>query len=66
MKPNPDLDVPCLTTHVMDSLLNFLVVAGGALAAAALGVMCGFTLLVWFAGCEPEDETETWRRADER
>ena len=49
----------------MTTLVNFVLILGGLIAAAAVGVMCVVVLFVWMAGGAQKGPSETWRQADE-
>lgn len=49
----------------MNDLLNFLLMLGGLVAAAAVAGMCVVVLFVWLGGGTQKERSEAWRPADE-
>ena len=48
----------------MPNLVNLLLILGGLVAAAAVGVMCVVVLFVWMVGGVQKGPGEAWRHAD--
>jgi hypothetical protein len=48
----------------MSEFLHLLLAIGGLAAAAAVGLMCVVSLMVWLAGSSEKEPSEAWRHAD--
>jgi hypothetical protein len=50
----------------MNEFVDFALMLGGLITAAAVAVGCGVVLFVWLAGSRTGTATEAWPPADER
>jgi hypothetical protein len=47
-----------LRVHIVMSVVEFLIMLGGVIAAGAISIVCGLGLVVWMAGGTPRNRDD--------